>query len=60
MLTSILSNIQDFTLIVPVVSMQFNPGSADYKTAYHEDRNFFNFNLDMGVVAKGSIAEVIV
>jgi hypothetical protein len=52
---SIESKVNKFTLIVPVVSVQLNPSSQNYKSYYLEDRNYFQFDSKMGMRSVGNL-----
>jgi len=47
-------------LIVPIINVQLNPGSADYKTYYLEDRNFFAFTSILGMGSNAALQQAVV
>lgn len=54
-LNSIEAKVNKFTLIVPVINVQLNPGSENYKSYYLEDRNYFQFDSSMGMRSVGNL-----
>ena len=54
-LNNIEAKVNKFTLIVPVINVQLNPGSENYKSYYLEDRNYFQFDSSMGMRSVGNL-----
>jgi hypothetical protein len=49
--TMIESAFKQFLLWTPVINVNINPGSSEYKTFYFEDQNYFTFSSNIGISA---------
>ena len=46
-----------FNLVVPLINTNINPGNADYKEFYINDRNMIVFSSQLGAIGKIKIQE---
>ena len=54
------AQVEQFVLVVPVLNVQLNPGSINYKSYYFEDRNFFCFGSKMGMSSSAYVGQAVV